>query len=30
MQGPLTLKIDEKEVALGLQMAELVIVKLAN
>jgi DtxR family Mn-dependent transcriptional regulator len=30
MQGPLTLKIDDKEVALGLQMAELVIVKLAN
>lgn len=30
MQGPLTLKIGEKEVALGLQMAELVIVNNLN
>ena len=30
MQGPLTLKIGEKEIALGLQMAELVIVKITT
>jgi Fe2+ transport system protein FeoA len=28
MQGPLTLRVDQKDVALGLSMAEFVLVKI--